>query len=62
MKSIITELSGMWYGFKIVHGKPIHSQNQRSVERANSDIKDMLMTWLKSNSITHWVMVYDLSR
>ena len=37
-----------------VHGKPIRSQSQESVERANRDIKDMLMTWLQSNSTTHW--------
>ena len=54
MNSVITELSVMWDGLKIVHGKPRHSQNQGSVECANRDIEDMLMTWLQSNSITHW--------
>ena len=37
-----------------MHGKPRHSQSQGSVERANRDIEDMLMTWLQSNSTTHW--------
>ena len=46
VNSVITELSAMWNGLKIVHGKPRHSQSQGSVERANRDIKDMLMTWL----------------
>ena len=54
MNSVITELSAMWDGLKIVHGKPRHSQSQGSVERANRDIEDMLMTWLQSNSTTHW--------
>ena len=54
MNSVITEISAMWDGLKIVHGKPRHSQSQGSVERANRDIEDMLMTWLQSNSTTHW--------
>ena len=36
--SVITELSAMWDGLKIVHGKPRHSQSQGSVERANRDM------------------------
>ena len=52
--SVITELSAMWDGLKIVHGKPRHSQSQGSVECTNRDIEDMLMTWLQSNSATHW--------
>ena len=51
---VITELSAMWDGLEIVHGKLRHSQSQGSVERANRDIKDMLTTWLQSNSTTHW--------
>ena len=54
MSSVITELSAMWNGLKIVHGKPRHGQSQGSVERANRDIKDMLMTCLHSNSTTRW--------
>ena len=54
VNSVITELSALWDGLKIVHGKPRHSQSQGSVERANRDIEDMLMTWLQSNSTTHW--------
>ena len=54
MNSVITELSAMWDGLKIVHGKPRHSQTQGSVERANRDIEDMLITWLQSKSTTHW--------
>ena len=54
VNSVITELSAMWDGLKIVHGKPRHSQSQGSVERAKRDIEDMFMTWLQSNSATHW--------
>ena len=54
MNSGVTELSAMWDGLEIVHGKRRHSQSQGSVERANRDIKDMLMTWLESNLTTHW--------
>ena len=54
MNSVITELSAMWDGLKKVHGKPRHSQSQESVECANRDIEDILMTWLQSNSATHW--------
>ena len=49
VNSVITELSAMWNGLKIVHGKPRNSQSQGSAERANRDIGDMLMTWLQSN-------------
>ena len=52
--SIINELSSMWDGLKIVHGKPRHSQSQGSVERANRDIEDMLLSWLAENSTTKW--------
>ena len=53
VNSVIAELSAMWDGLKIVHGNPRHSQSQGSVERANRDTEDMLMTWLQSNSTTH---------
>ena len=54
VNSVITKLSEMWDGLKIVHENPRHIQSQRSVECANRDIKDMLMTWLQSNLTTHW--------
>ena len=52
--SVVTELSAMWDGLKIAHGKPRRSQSQGSIERPNRDIKDMLVTWLQKNSTTHW--------
>ena len=54
VNSVITELSEMWVGLKLIHGKPKHSQRQGSVERVNRGIKDVLTTWLQSNLITHW--------
>ena len=42
VNSVITELSAIWDILKIVHGKP--DQSQGSVECANRDIEDMLMT------------------
>ena len=47
VNSVITELSAMGEGLKIAHGKPRHGQSQGSVEHANRDIEDMLMTWLQ---------------
>ncbi|XP_011165453.1 KRAB-A domain-containing protein 2-like [Solenopsis invicta] len=44
----------MWPDFKIVHGKPRHSQSQGSVERANQDIENMLSTWMETNQLSKW--------
>ena len=46
VNSVITEVSAMCDGLKIVHGKPRQSQSQGYVERANRDIEDMLIKWL----------------
>ena len=40
----------------IVHGKPRHPQSQGSVERANSDVKDMLTAWISDNNTTDWAI------
>jgi hypothetical protein len=32
-----------------VHGKPRHPQSKGSVERANYEIKDMLVAWMSEN-------------
>ena len=53
VNSVITELSAMWDGLKIVHGKPRHSQSKGPAECANRDIEDILMKWLQSSSTTH---------
>ncbi|XP_060861774.1 KRAB-A domain-containing protein 2-like [Metopolophium dirhodum] len=44
----------MWKDLKIVHGKPRHSQNQGSVERANKDVENMLASWLQDNKTKKW--------
>ena len=38
----------------MVRGKPRHPQSQGSVERANGDIKDMLIAWMGDNSTADW--------
>ena len=38
----------------MVHGKPRHPQSQGSVERANGDIKDMLIAWMSDNNTQDW--------
>ena len=51
---VIQELRSMYPQLKMVHGKPRHPQSQRAVERANSDIKDMLAAWLSDNNTQDW--------
>ncbi|XP_055947020.1 KRAB-A domain-containing protein 2-like [Argiope bruennichi] len=53
---LIDDLKVIWPEFKIVHGKPRHSQSQGqgSVERANQDIENMLTTWMQDNQSTSW--------
>lgn len=51
---IITDLKDLWPECKIVHGKPRHPQSQGSVERANADIKDMVITWMRENHSKDW--------
>ena len=53
---IINELKEFWPDLVIVHGKPRHPQSQGSVERANSDITDMLIAWLGDNSTNNWTL------
>eukprot|EP00102_Acyrthosiphon_pisum_P027906 XP_016665116.1 PREDICTED: KRAB-A domain-containing protein 2-like [Acyrthosiphon pisum] len=54
VNKIINDLKIMWPTLKIVHGKPRHSQSQGSVERANQDIQNMLITWMQTNSVKSW--------
>lgn len=54
VNSVIEELVDMWKGLKIVHGKPRHSQSQGSVEKANQDVQNMLMSWMEQEGSTHW--------
>lgn len=52
--AIIKELRELWPELRLVHGKPRHPQSQGSVERANGDIKDMLIAWMADNTTTRW--------
>ncbi|XP_024877031.1 KRAB-A domain-containing protein 2-like, partial [Temnothorax curvispinosus] len=51
---IIEELKTMWPELSIVHGKPRHSQNQGSVERANQNVQKILFAWLEDNKTNRW--------
>ncbi|XP_047476452.1 KRAB-A domain-containing protein 2-like [Penaeus chinensis] len=51
---VITELKERWPSLTMVHGKPRHPQSKGSVECANGDIKDMLVTWLADNNSQDW--------
>ncbi|XP_041369644.1 KRAB-A domain-containing protein 2-like [Gigantopelta aegis] len=53
---VITELKVLWPELVMVHGKPRHPQSPGSVERANCDIKDMLVCWLGDNNTTEWTV------
>jgi hypothetical protein len=44
----------MWPGIKLMHGKPRHSESQRSVERSNQDVRDMLVAWMSDNNTETW--------
>ena len=50
MNSKLYGLCSSW----LVHGKPRHPQSQGTVERANGDIKDMLIAWMGVNSTSDW--------
>ena len=52
--NVITELKLLWPELKLVHGRPRHPQSQGSVERANADIKSMIITWTQENKNSHW--------
>jgi len=51
---IIQNLTDMWPGMKLVHGKPIHSQSQGTDERSNQDVRDMLIAWMSDNNTQTW--------
>jgi hypothetical protein len=60
VNSIITNLNELWKDVKIVHGKPRHSQSQRSVERANRDIETILPAWMSDNNSKDWPTAFKL--
>ena len=52
---VISEMKDFQPALVMVHSKPHHPQSQGSVERANGDIKDMLVAWLADNDTDEWV-------
>ena len=53
---VLTELKDLWPRLVMVHGKPRHPQSQGSVERANADIKDILVAWMSDNKTQDWTV------
>ncbi|XP_037773642.1 uncharacterized protein LOC119569649, partial [Penaeus monodon] len=51
---VISELKIIWPKLVLAHGKPRHPQSQGSMERANGDIKDMLVAWMGDKNTTDW--------
>ena len=47
---MIQNLADMWPGIRLVYGKPRYYQSQRSVERCNQDVRDMLVAWMSDNN------------
>jgi hypothetical protein len=52
--NIITELRSLWQELVLVHGRPRHPQSQDSVERANADIKEMIISWMNDHDTPQW--------
>jgi len=50
-KNVLKEI---WPKLSIIYGKLRHSQSKGSVERANQDIENMIITWMKDNYTTKW--------
>ena len=44
----------MFPGCTMIHGRPQHSQSQVSVERANQDVQNALITWTERNKCSNW--------
>ena len=51
---VIDELSLIWPGCKILHGRSRHPQSQGSIERSNQVIENMLTAWCSDNKTTKW--------
>ncbi|XP_076069946.1 KRAB-A domain-containing protein 2-like [Oratosquilla oratoria] len=51
LSQVITELKQLWPQLK-----PRHPQSQGSVEKANTDIKDILVAWMSDNNTQDWTV------
>ena len=53
--AVIHDLSKLWPGMTIIHGRPRHPQSQGCVERANGDLQLKLGKWLEEHPDCGWV-------
>ncbi|XP_049742807.1 SCAN domain-containing protein 3 [Elephas maximus indicus] len=51
---IVSELNNIWPELKIVHGNPWTCQSQNSMEKANVDIQNRIISWMQANNSSHW--------
>jgi len=58
----IQNLADMRPGMKLVHGKSRHSQSQRSAERPNQDVREMMLAWMSDNKKKPGLKDYGLSK
>ena len=54
VNKIIQNLTDMWPGMKLMHGKPRHSESRGSVERSNQDVREMLVSWMSNTNTKAW--------
>uniref|UniRef100_A0A673CDC6 Gypsy retrotransposon integrase-like protein 1 n=1 Tax=Sphaeramia orbicularis TaxID=375764 RepID=A0A673CDC6_9TELE len=50
--AIITEITTLWPGMLIIHGRPRYPQSQGCVERGNGDLQLKLGKWLEEHDVT----------
>ena len=53
---IISDLKELWPELVKAHRKPLHLQSQGPVERANYDIRDILVAWMSENDTVDWTV------
>ena len=53
---VIRNLTQLWPGMKMVHGKARKPSTQGSVERANGDFQNLLGTWMRQTKSTKWTL------
>lgn len=58
--SLVETLKTFWPDLLIVHGRPRHPQSQGCVERANSDVQNILGSWMRENNSTKWASALPL--
>ena len=51
---VVTEISNLWPGLVIIHGRPRHPQSQGCVERGNGDLQLKLGKWIDEHDDQGW--------